>query len=106
LALDLRTSDFAVGMGGLHLVWLAGAVTLGVNHDGLPTSVCTAPAPVATDGRIVCQANFEVVTLVPPTPAQRLVLTLTCEPVRGWRRVRLDALEKPGLNGETGEARE
>jgi hypothetical protein len=71
----------------LHLVWLAGAVTLGINGDGLPTSVWTAPAPIATDGRIVCQANFELVALGPPTPAQRLVLTLTCEPVRDQAHV-------------------
>ena len=71
----------------MHLVWLAGAVTLGINGDGLPTSVWTAPAPIATDGRIVCQANFELVALGPPTPAQRLVLTLTCEPVRDQAHV-------------------
>ncbi len=87
LALDLRTSDFAVGMGALHLVWLAGALTLGVDRGGLPTSVRTAPAPAAIDGRIICQANFELVALAPPTPAQRLVLALSCEPVRDQAHV-------------------
>jgi hypothetical protein len=81
LGFDLRTSDFAVAMGGLHPIWLAGAIALGVDHDGRPTTVRAAPPPVAADGRIVCQANFELVALAPPTPAQRLVLGLTCEPV-------------------------
>jgi hypothetical protein len=81
LGLDLSASDFALGMGVLHVVWLAGAVTLGVDRDGIPSTVSAAPAPSATDGRIVCQANFELVALAPPTPAQRLVLALACDPV-------------------------
>lgn len=79
LGIDPRTSDFALGMGGLHFIWLAGAVAVGVNHDGTPTAVCATPDEATTASRIVCQANFELVALAPPTPAERLLLALTCE---------------------------
>ena len=79
LGYDLRTSDFALGIGGVHFLWLAGAVAVGVDRDGVPCAVRAVPAPALDPGRIVCQANFELVALAPPTPAERLVLELTCE---------------------------
>jgi hypothetical protein len=81
LGVDPRTSDFAFGMGGLHFVWLAGAVAVGVDRDGTPTALCAMRDQATPAGRIVCQANFELVALAPPTPAERLLLALTCEQV-------------------------
>jgi len=81
LGYDPRTSDFALGMGGLHFVWLAGGVAVGVDHSGVPEAVRTVPAPALEPGRFVCQSNFELVALAPPSPAERLVLALTCERV-------------------------
>jgi hypothetical protein len=81
LAYDLRATDFALGLGGLHFVWLAGGVAVGVDHSGLPEAVRAVPAPALEPGRFVCQANFELVALAPPSPAERLVLALTCDRV-------------------------
>ena len=76
-----EASDFSLAMGGLHFPWLVGVVVLGLDHDGVPTALRAAPATIPASGRIVCQANFELITLSPPTPAERLVLALACEPV-------------------------
>lgn len=76
-----EASDFSLAMGGLHFPWLAGAVSLGLDRDSVPRAVRAAPAAIPSDGRIICQANFELITLAPPTPAQRLLLALACEPV-------------------------
>ncbi len=76
-----QAGDFALALRGLHFAWLAGAVSLGLHEDGRPTAVRAEPAAIGTPGRIVCQANFELIALSPPTPSERLVLALTCEPV-------------------------
>jgi hypothetical protein len=81
LGVDPRTSDFALGMAGLHFVWLAGAVAVGVDRNGMPCAVRATPDEATTAGRIVCQANFELVALARPNPAERLLLALTCEHV-------------------------
>ncbi len=76
-----EATDFSLGLGGLHFPWLVGAVSLGVNHDGLPTAVRAPTASIGAAGRLICQSNFELIALSPPTPAQRLVLALVSEPV-------------------------
>jgi hypothetical protein len=81
LGQDLQTSDLALGMGGLHFVWLAGGVAIGVDRSGTPQAVRVIPAPALEPGRLVCQANFELVALAPPSPAERLVIALTCDRV-------------------------
>jgi Helicase conserved C-terminal domain len=80
-------SDFGLALGGLHFPWLAGAVSLGLERGGLPIAVRAASASISGPGRIVCQANFELIVLSPPTPAQRLVLALMCEPVADQEHV-------------------
>lgn len=75
------SSDVAVAVAGLHYPWLAGAVALGLDSHGVPAAVRPQPAPVAGEGRFVCQSNFELIALSPPTPLERLVVGLTCEPV-------------------------
>jgi hypothetical protein len=80
-------SDFSLALGGLHLLWLVGAVSLGLERGGLPIAVRATPASIPAPGRIVCQANFELIVLSPPTPAQRLVLALVCEPVADQEHV-------------------
>ncbi|MDQ6804573.1 MAG: hypothetical protein M3065_06320 [Actinomycetota bacterium] len=50
LAHDLRTSDFALGMGGLHFVWLAGGVAVGVGQSGHPEAARAVPAPGSSPG--------------------------------------------------------
>jgi hypothetical protein len=81
LACEVPTSDFALGMGALHFVWLAGGVAVGVDQRGVPEAVRAVPAPALEPGRFVCQGNFELVALAPPSPAERLVLGLTCDRV-------------------------
>ena len=76
-----ESGDFGLGLGGLHFAWLAGAVVLGLDRNGIPSAVRAEPAAIPTPGRVVGQANFELVALSPPTPSERLVLGLTCEPV-------------------------
>ena len=84
-----EASDLGLGLGGLHMAWLAGEVVIGVGEHGLPTSIRAEPAtiPDGSHGRIVCQPNFELVALAPPTPAERLVLALSSEPVLGQAHV-------------------
>jgi Helicase conserved C-terminal domain len=84
-----ETSDLGLGLGGLHLAWLAGEVVIGLGENGLPTSVRAEPAALPDErrGRIICQANFELVALAPPSPAERLMLALSCEPVPGQAHV-------------------
>ena len=84
-----ETSDFGLGLGGLHFAWLAGEVVIGLGENGLPTSVRAEPAavPDSARGRIICQPNFELVALAPPSPAERLVVALSCEPVPGQAHV-------------------
>jgi len=82
-------SDFGLAIGGLHFAWLAGEVVIGVGEHGLPTSIRAEPAtiPDGSRGRIVCQPNFELIALAPPTPAERLVLALSSDPVPGQAHV-------------------
>jgi hypothetical protein len=56
--------------------WLAGLVELGLNRKGRLSAVRLAPAPLepAEAPAAVCQANFELVLLRPPTPGERLAL--------------------------------
>jgi hypothetical protein len=84
-----EATDFGLGLGSVHFAWLAGEVVIGLGEHGLPTAVRAEPAaiPESRNSRIVCQPNFEVVALAPPTPAERLVLTLSCEPVPGQAHV-------------------
>ncbi len=84
-----ETSDFGLGLGGLHLAWLAGEVVIGLGENGLPASVRVEPAALPDEGcgRIVCQPNFELVALAPPSPAERLLLALSCESVPGQAHV-------------------
>ena len=80
-------SDFSLALGGLHFPWLAGVLGIGFDAHGVPEAVCAEPAPLPAAGRLLCQGNFEVIALSPPTPAQRLVLALACEPVPGQAHV-------------------
>jgi hypothetical protein len=84
-----EASDFGLGLGGLHFAWLAGEVVIGLSENGMPASVKVEPAALPDEGcgRIVCQPNFELVALAPPSPAERLVLALSCEPVPGQAHV-------------------
>ena len=84
-----ETSDFGLGLGGLHFAWLAGEVVIGLGENGMPASVRMEPAALRDEGcgRIVCQPNFELIALAPPSPAERLVLALSCEPVPGQAHV-------------------
>jgi hypothetical protein len=84
-----EASDLALGIGGLHFAWLAGQVVIGLDENSLPVAVRAEPAaiPHRDHGRIVCQPNFELIALAPPTPAERLVLALCCEPVTGQEHV-------------------
>jgi hypothetical protein len=84
-----ESTDFGLALGGLHFAWLAGEVVIGLGENGLPAAVRAEPAaiPENRDGGIVCQPNFELVALAPPTPAERLVLALSSEPVPGQAHV-------------------
>ena len=84
-----EASDFGLGLGGLHFAWLAGEVVIGLGEDGVPVSVRAEPAALPDEGRgrIVCQPNFELVALAPPSPAERLVLAVSCESVPGQAHV-------------------
>jgi hypothetical protein len=89
IGVSSQTSDFGLGIGGLHFAWLAGEVVIGLTEEGLPTAIRAEAAtmPDENSNRIVCQPNFELVVLRPPTPADRLVLALSCEPVTGQAHV-------------------
>jgi hypothetical protein len=76
-----QAADFGLALGGLHFAWLAGAVILGLESNGMPTALRAEPAVIPTRGRVVAQANFELIALSPPSPSERLVLALACEPV-------------------------
>ncbi|MGI8903046.1 MAG: hypothetical protein ACR2IP_05180 [Solirubrobacteraceae bacterium] len=47
----------------------------------------SGPEAVPAGPRAVCQGNFEIVLLAPPTPAERLRLELACEAVAGQPHV-------------------
>lgn len=78
------------GLSALGPLWLAGTVELGLNgRDQFVAARFQAPEPeTAGDAPLaVCQANFEVVLLRPPSPAERLVLELCCERSPGQEHV-------------------
>ena len=84
-----RGDPAALALHGLGPLWLIGALQLGLDGDGVPAAVrlvrtegTDVSAPAA-----VCQSNFELVLLRPPTPAERLALELACEPVGGQAHV-------------------
>jgi len=83
-------SDQLLALRGLEAPWLAGALELGLDGAGKPTAAWLAtPAldPPAQGGGGVCQGNFELVMLRPPTPHERLVLELACERSAGQGHV-------------------
>lgn len=83
-------SDPLLALRGLEAAWLAGALELGLDGAGEPTTVrLAAPAldPPAAGGGAVCQGNFELVMLRPPAPHERLVLELACERSAGQGHV-------------------
>jgi DNA excision repair protein ERCC-3 len=79
----------ALGLHALGPLWLIGALELGLDGDGVPTAVHL----VRTEARdvsaplAICQSNFELVLLRPPTPGERLALELAGEPVEGQAHV-------------------
>jgi hypothetical protein len=84
-----RGDPAALALHALGPLWLIGALQLGLDCDGVPTTVRLVrtgandvSAPLA-----VCQSNFELVLLRPPTPGERLALELACEPVEGQAHV-------------------
>ena len=90
---------FALGLGGLHFVWLAGGVAIGRRCGTASRMPCAWLRRRSLEpGRIVCQANFELVALTPPSPAQRLVLALDVRPCRG-AGARLPAHPRVGSRG-------
>jgi hypothetical protein len=79
----------ALALHALAPLWLIGALELGLDGDGVPTAVHVARTE-ATDASAplaVCQSNFELVLLRPPTPGERLALELAGEPVEGQAHV-------------------
>ena len=95
--LDQRDSTTQVALLGLQLQWLVGLVEIGLDAHGKPAAVRERDPARASNAereagappgpRAVCQGNFEVVLLAPPTPAERLLLELACEPVAGQPHV-------------------
>ena len=92
---------------GLANRWRMGALQLGLGSDGKLVAARIAPVatPVADGLPAICQSNFEVVALRPPTPGERLVLELCCEAVVGqahvWKLTRASARcgQRAGLAG-------
>ena len=86
-----RHLDEASGaLSALGPLWLAGAIELGLDGAGELVAArfeAAEPAPADAAPPAVCQANFEVVLLRPPTPAERLVLELCCERSAGQEHV-------------------
>ncbi|MGH2968958.1 MAG: hypothetical protein ACRDK0_07825 [Solirubrobacteraceae bacterium] len=101
-----RTS-VALAVHALAARWRMGAVQLGVADNGKPVAARLTPVPPPpADGPLaVCQSNFEVIALRPPSPGERLVLELCCEAVSGqahvWRLTRASARcgQRAGLPG-------
>lgn len=93
---DGEHSTFVVGVVGLAAAWLLGLVEFGLDGHGEPVAArmrdvvgLAEPEPEGERerARAVCQSNFEVVLLAPPTPAERLMLELSGEPVPGQPHV-------------------
>lgn len=87
----------ALAEGGLGTRWRMGALQLGVGSSGKLVAARIAPvaAPAVDGPPAICQSNFEVIALRPPTPGERLVLELCCEAVAGqahvWKLTRVSA---------------
>ncbi len=99
---DPRSANVNIALLGVQLAWLVGLAEIGVDRSGKPVAVrgcapgkagslagsrATADLGAAPGPRAVCQGNFEVVLLAEPTPLERLVMELACEPVVGQRHV-------------------
>jgi hypothetical protein len=97
----------ALAEGGLANRWRMGALQLGVGSSGklVAARIAAVAAPVADGPPAICQSNFEVIALRPPTPDERLVLELCCDAVRGqahvWTLTRASARcgQRAGLAG-------
>jgi hypothetical protein len=97
----------ALAEGGLGTRWRMGALQLGVGSGGklVAARIAAVAAPVADGPPAICQSNFEVIALRPPTPGERLVLELCCEAVPGqahvWKLTRASARcgQRAGLHG-------
>lgn len=71
-------------------LWLAGELELGFDGAGALVAIRLAapePPPAGPGPLAVAQANFEVVLLRPPAPAERRMLELCCERVAGQEHV-------------------
>lgn len=82
--------DISVALSALGPLWLAGAIELGLSGRGGLVAARFQPAdpePAGDRPLAVCQANFEVVLLRPPSPADRFVLELCCERAAGQEHV-------------------
>ena len=86
----LHLDDVSRALSALGSLWLAGAIELGLNGRGrLVAARFEAAEPEASGAEplAVCQANFEVVLLRPPSPSERLVFELCCERSVGQEHV-------------------
>jgi hypothetical protein len=90
-------TNSALAEGGLASRWRMGALQLGVGSGGklVAARIAAVAAPAADGPPAICQSNFEVIALRPPTPGERLVLGLCCEAVPGqahvWKLTRASA---------------
>jgi hypothetical protein len=82
-------TDRPLALRGLETAWLAGAVELGADRSGRPVAARLAPLMLERPRgpAAVCQGNFELVLLRPPTPAERLAAELAAERVPGQAHV-------------------
>lgn len=82
--------DAGAALSALGPLWLAGAIELGISGRDKLVAVRFRAAEPEAPGEAppaVCQANFEVVLLRPPSPGDRLVLELCCERSAGQEHV-------------------
>ncbi len=87
--IDSSWPPAALAEHALGVRWRMGAVQLGVSAEGRPVAARLTPVPPpAADGPLaVCQSNFEVIALRPPSPGERLVLELSGQAVAGQAHV-------------------
>jgi len=82
--------ELRAALSALGPLWLAGAIELGLSGRDKLVAARFHRAETEPDGTAppaVCQANFEVVLLRPPSPADRLALELCCERSAGQEHV-------------------
>lgn len=87
---EVKDFQYALAMAGILPLWLAGALGIGLDGNGLPAVVALAPAstPAAAEGPLaICQGNFELVLLRPPTSIERLRLLSCTEATEGQAHV-------------------